>query len=243
VTDRDRATGARRLVRLLAVGLFVLSSIASASDFDGDGVDDAIDNFTTILDLDTEETRARDFDFSKDYRVSNQLGLALFERAKRERTDARRAERDGERGAIKVEHRLRSVAAKASANELLGQRVVSQRLLKVQLIDEALGELVGVLVLEPRAAACEIGAALLAQFFTALGHFLEARCRRRAVGAIKDAANGGGDFGPLIQSRHVGLRVLLQVELATLPGNATKNSDPSGFQTGMIITHDELHAL
>ncbi|OGO75954.1 MAG: hypothetical protein A3K41_10285 [Chloroflexi bacterium RIFOXYD12_FULL_57_15] len=37
--------------------------------------------------------------------------------------------------------------------------------------------------------------------------------------------------------------ILLQVELATLPGNATKNSDPSSFQTGMIVTHDELYTL
>ena len=63
-------------------------------NMDNGNIDDAITNFTTILDMDTEETRTRGFDFSRDYRVVNQLGLALFERAKRERGDARRAERD-----------------------------------------------------------------------------------------------------------------------------------------------------
>jgi len=37
--------------------------------------------------MDTEETRRRDFDFSRDYRVLNELGLSVFERAKQERQD------------------------------------------------------------------------------------------------------------------------------------------------------------
>jgi tetratricopeptide (TPR) repeat protein len=57
-------------------------------------LDEAIENFTAIIDMDTPETRERKFDFSLDYRVLNQLGLALFERAKQERGDANRAERD-----------------------------------------------------------------------------------------------------------------------------------------------------
>ncbi len=59
-------------------------------------VDEAIANFRSILDADSEEMRRRGFDFSRDVRLHNELGLALFERAKRERGPARadsRAER------------------------------------------------------------------------------------------------------------------------------------------------------
>lgn len=59
-------------------------------------VDDAISNFRSILEADSEEMRRRGFDFSRDVRLHNELGLALFERAKRERGPARtdtRAER------------------------------------------------------------------------------------------------------------------------------------------------------
>jgi hypothetical protein len=37
--------------------------------------------------------------------------------------------------------------------------------------------------------------------------------------------------------------ILLQVELAALPGNRAKDSDPSGFQSGVVIAGDELHAV
>lgn len=59
-------------------------------------VDEAISNFRSILEADSEEMRRRGFDFSRDVRLHNELGLALFERAKRERGPARaeaRAER------------------------------------------------------------------------------------------------------------------------------------------------------
>ena len=52
-------------------------------------VDDAISNFRSILEADSEEMRRRGFDFSRDVRLHNELGLALFERAKRERGPAR----------------------------------------------------------------------------------------------------------------------------------------------------------
>ncbi|NOT02248.1 MAG: tetratricopeptide repeat protein [Phycisphaerales bacterium] len=57
-------------------------------------LDDAIAGFTGLMEMDTEETRSRGFDFSKDYRLINELGEALFERAKQERGDGRRAERE-----------------------------------------------------------------------------------------------------------------------------------------------------
>ncbi|MGE0680322.1 MAG: multiheme c-type cytochrome [Candidatus Binatia bacterium] len=49
--------------------------------------DAAIANFQSILVMDTDETRRRGFDFSRDYRVLNELGLSVFEQAKRERQD------------------------------------------------------------------------------------------------------------------------------------------------------------
>jgi len=56
-------------------------------------LDEAITNFQSILDLDDQETRARGFDFSRDYRLLNELGQTLFERAKQERGAARQAQR------------------------------------------------------------------------------------------------------------------------------------------------------
>jgi len=55
-------------------------------------LDEAIANFSSILD-DTAEKRRRGFDFSRDYRLLNELGLTIFERAKQERGDAAAARR------------------------------------------------------------------------------------------------------------------------------------------------------
>ena len=52
-------------------------------------LDRAIADFEGIVKLDNEETRRRGFDFSQDYRLRNELGQTLFERAKRERGDDR----------------------------------------------------------------------------------------------------------------------------------------------------------
>ncbi len=57
-------------------------------------LDEAIESFRSLVELDTPETRAREFDFSQDYRLLNALGQALFERSKQERGDARRARRE-----------------------------------------------------------------------------------------------------------------------------------------------------
>jgi len=50
--------------------------------------DAAIANFRSIVTMDSAETRQRGFDFSRDYRVLNELGLSLFERAKQEQRNA-----------------------------------------------------------------------------------------------------------------------------------------------------------
>jgi tetratricopeptide (TPR) repeat protein len=57
-------------------------------------LDEAITNFRSILNTEFQLAREREFDFSEDYRVINQLGQTLFERAKYERGDARREARD-----------------------------------------------------------------------------------------------------------------------------------------------------
>ncbi len=56
-------------------------------------LEQAIVGFENLLAMDTDETRKRDFDFSKDWRVWNELGQTLYERAKQERGETRRAER------------------------------------------------------------------------------------------------------------------------------------------------------
>jgi tetratricopeptide (TPR) repeat protein len=50
-------------------------------------LDEAIKNFRSVLEDRYPELDKRKFDFSKDYEVINELGLALFERAKMERRD------------------------------------------------------------------------------------------------------------------------------------------------------------
>lgn len=57
-------------------------------------LDEAITNFRSLIQADTQEMRERGFDFSKDYRLLNELGQTLIERSRQERGDARRARRD-----------------------------------------------------------------------------------------------------------------------------------------------------
>jgi len=57
-------------------------------------LDAAISNFKSIVFADDAETRRRGFDFSLDYRLLNELGQTIYERAKMERGQARRAARD-----------------------------------------------------------------------------------------------------------------------------------------------------
>ena len=57
-------------------------------------LDEAIAAFTSVVELDDAETRRRGFDFSQDYRLLNELGETLFERARQERGEARKGQRD-----------------------------------------------------------------------------------------------------------------------------------------------------
>lgn len=55
--------------------------------------DEGIRAFRQIIEGGFEQAVGRGFDFSKDYRLLNRLGQTIFERAKQERGEARRAER------------------------------------------------------------------------------------------------------------------------------------------------------
>lgn len=57
-------------------------------------LDEAIDNFQAIVEMDSEETRRRRFDFSRDYRLLNELGQTLLERSKQERGESGRQRRE-----------------------------------------------------------------------------------------------------------------------------------------------------
>ncbi len=58
-------------------------------------LDEAIENFMSITAMkDTEECRKREFDFSQDYMLLDELGQTIFERAKQERGEANKARRD-----------------------------------------------------------------------------------------------------------------------------------------------------
>jgi hypothetical protein len=57
-------------------------------------LDEAIANFRSVIELDDAVTRERGYDFSQDYVLLSELGQTLYERAKMERGEARKAERD-----------------------------------------------------------------------------------------------------------------------------------------------------
>ena len=57
-------------------------------------LDKAITSLTSVLEDRYPELDQRGFDFSKDYEVINELGLALFERSKQERGEARKQSRE-----------------------------------------------------------------------------------------------------------------------------------------------------
>jgi tetratricopeptide (TPR) repeat protein len=69
--------------------------------------DEAIRSFEQIVEGGFEEAVGRDFDFSRDYRLLNELGQTLYERAKQERGDARRPQRESYlRRAVEVFERV-----------------------------------------------------------------------------------------------------------------------------------------
>jgi tetratricopeptide (TPR) repeat protein len=57
-------------------------------------LDEALQNFYDLASTSFTEARQRGFDFSKDYRLLNEIGGALFEKAKRQRGELRRTARE-----------------------------------------------------------------------------------------------------------------------------------------------------
>jgi tetratricopeptide (TPR) repeat protein len=57
-------------------------------------LDAAIDNLTALAETRFQEARDRGFDFGRDYRMLNQLGRTLYERARQERGERRRGNRE-----------------------------------------------------------------------------------------------------------------------------------------------------
>ena len=75
--------------------------------------------------------------------------------------------------------------------------------------------------------------------FGVLGHdFLEPLFGGGATGAFEDAADGPGDFSTLIQTRDISLGVLLEMELATLPGDGPEDGFACGGHAGVIVADD-----
>ncbi len=57
-------------------------------------LDDAIDSFTALVETKWQNARDREFDFSKDYQLLNELGNTLYLRARSERGEANRERRE-----------------------------------------------------------------------------------------------------------------------------------------------------
>ncbi len=73
---------------------WVIAWLSAQVDLQNGNLDEAIAGLRRVLATDFAEARRRGFDFGLDYRIRNELGQALFERAKPLRGEAHRAERD-----------------------------------------------------------------------------------------------------------------------------------------------------
>src|SRR6056297_3877293 len=60
---------------------------------------------------------------------------------------------------------------------------------------------------------------------------------------LEDRAGIGGDSSAHRHFRHVGSRILLQMELAALPGHAREHSLPGGLQALVAVTDDQLETV
>ena len=65
--------------------------------------------------------------------------------------------------------------------------------------------------------------------------FLEAALGAGTVCAVEDAADVGGDLGAHFQARDAGLGVLLEMELAALPGDGWEDGAARGGEAGMAV--------
>ena len=63
------------------------------------------------------------------------------------------------------------------------------------------------------------------------------------VRRVEDGADAQGDGLALIQAGDVSLGILLQVELAVLPGHAGQGRPAGGLEAGMVVGDDQADAL
>ncbi len=73
--------------------------------------------------------------------------------------------------------------------------------------------------------------------------FLEPRLGAEAVRAIEHRANGLRYAGALIQARDISLGILLEMELAALPGHGGEHGGACGAQPGMVVADQQQHSV
>ena len=74
-------------------------------------------------------------------------------------------------------------------------------------------------------------------------HFFEAKAGGIKVGGVKDSSDVLGDLGPEIQAGDVSLGVLLEMKLASLPGDGWEDGGSCGAEAGMVVADDEGDAV
>jgi len=62
------------------------------------------------------------------------------------------------------------------------------------------------------------------------------------VWTVEEAADSAGDLSALIQTRDMGLSILLEVELAALPRDGWEDGGACGFEADVVVADDELDA-
>lgn len=75
-----------------------------------------------------------------------------------------------------------------------------------------------------------------------LDDFFKPALGRGAIRAVEDRADGLSDLGALVEPGNVSLGVLLEMELAALPGDGGKDGGAGGAQAGMVVADDEADA-
>lgn len=81
----DEAAAALRRATALGAAPWTVAWLSGLVNKENGRLDEAIANFRAALEATSPDLRARGFDFSRDYEVINELGLTLYEQAKRER--------------------------------------------------------------------------------------------------------------------------------------------------------------
>lgn len=73
--------------------------------------------------------------------------------------------------------------------------------------------------------------------------FFESPFGAGPIRGVEGAADGHRYDGALVQTRHVGLGVLLQMKLTALPGHRSKDGGAGRAQSCLVVAGDELDAV